>query len=89
MGLGTNRFYSVGARRSFQSFFCSPLDFFFGLQPVVELRARFTSSLDVEFVRPAADTFFDWKRLNWGFCYACGGRHGLTSRNHASTDEPA
>jgi len=37
---------------------------FFGLEPVVEFRARLIPSLDVEFVGSSPDSFLEWKRLD-------------------------
>ena len=49
---------------------------FFGLEPVVEFRARLITSLDVEFVGSSPDSFFVRKRLDRGFVGTRRGRHG-------------
>ena len=66
-------------------FFFGSADLLFSLEPVVDFRAGLIAALDVEFMRSAADTLFEWKCLARGVFYACGGRHGFTSHNHAST----
>ena len=37
---------------------------FFGLEPIVELRARLITLLDVEFVGSSPDSLFEWKRFD-------------------------
>src|SRR5713226_2067498 len=50
-----------------EAFFPSPKNLLFGLEPIVQLRARLITSLDVEFVGSPLDLFFEWKRLDQGF----------------------
>ena len=57
-------------------FFFGATDLLFGLQPVVQFRAGFISSSDVEFVRSSADTFFEGERFARDLFCACGDRHG-------------
>jgi hypothetical protein len=53
--------------------------FFFGLEPVVDFRARLITSLDVEFVGSSPDSFFERKRLDQGFLCTRRHWHGTTS----------
>ena len=48
---------------AFQSF----KHLFFGLEPVIDFRARLIAALDIEFVGTTADEFFERKRLDRGF----------------------
>jgi hypothetical protein len=57
-------------------FFGSP-NFLFGLEPFVYFTSGLIAAQYVEFVRSAADTFFEWKRFGRGFFCACGGRHEI------------
>jgi hypothetical protein len=42
------------------------LHFLFRLEPVVELRAGFIAALDVEFIRPSSDAFFEGQGFDRG-----------------------
>ena len=60
-------------------FFLGSADLLFRLEPVVQFRAGLIPSLDVQFVRSAEDTFFEWKCFDWGLLLCrCGGRHGIS-----------
>src|SRR6266852_2627187 len=64
--------------------FLGSADLFFGLKPVVEFRAGLVAAQDVEFVSSASDSFFAWKRFDWGFLCTGGCGHGITSGDHDS-----
>ncbi len=57
------------------SLFLGSVNLLFGLEPVVEFRTRLTTSLDMEFVGSAPDSFFERKRLDRRFLRACGFWH--------------
>ena len=50
-------------------------DFLFSLEPVIEFAARFIAVLDVELVRPAADTFFEGEPFLKALFCRCGCCH--------------
>ena len=52
-------------------FFSGAANLLFGLEPVVEFRAGLIPSLDVQFVRSAADTFFEGEPFLKAFFCRC------------------
>ena len=57
----------------------------FGLEPIIEFRARLIAALDVEFVSATLNLFFERKRLDRGFPCFRRCRHGITSGQETST----
>ena len=58
-----------------EGFFFGSADLFFGLEPVIELRAGFVAALDVEFVGAALDSFFEGEPFLKAFFCRCGCCH--------------
>src|SRR5258707_15398902 len=56
-------------------FLPSPKNLLFGLEPIVQLRTRLITPLDVGFVRSSLDSFLEWKGLARGFRRTCGRWH--------------
>src|SRR6516162_7101664 len=66
------------------SFLFSSANLFFGLEPVVELRAGLIASLNVQFMGSPPDFFLTRQRLDWRFLSTCGCGHGITSGDDGS-----
>jgi hypothetical protein len=65
--------------------FLSLKNLLFGLEPIIEFRARLIAALDIQFVSATLDAFFERKRLDRGFPCFRGCWHGITSGDDGST----